>query len=68
MTLQMRDEENRERGREEGREEGRKEGRAEGRIQGMIETLKELEIPTETILKKVKEKFGLTEEAAKKYL
>ena len=26
MTLQMRDEENRERGREEGREEGRKEG------------------------------------------
>ena len=45
MTLQMRDEENRERGREEGREEG---------IKNMIETLKELGIPTETILKKVK--------------
>lgn len=53
---------------EEGMERGREEGRAEGRIQGMIEALKEMGIPLETILKKVEEKFGLSEEDVKKYL
>lgn len=37
-------------------------------IQAMIATLKKLQIPTETILIEICEKFGLTREDAEKYL
>ena len=37
-------------------------------IQAMIATLKKLQIPTETILMEICEKFSLTREDAEKYL
>ena len=52
-------------------EAGHSEGtakRLEQGIQAMIATLKKLQIPTETILIEICEKFGLTREDAEKYL
>ena len=48
-------------------EQGIQKGLEQG-IQAMIATLKELQIPTETILNKVCEKFGLSRQEAEKYL
>lgn len=52
---------------EQGIQKGIQEGLEQG-IQAMIATLKELQIPTETILNKVCEKFGLSRKEAEKYL
>lgn len=49
------------------REEGRKEGREEG-IRGTVSVLKELEVPVQTILTKIQEKYNLSPETARKYL
>ena len=75
MTLLMRDQENIEKGREEGRAEGLKEGKAEGLkegkmegIFGMISSLRDLNIPDNTILQQLQEKFLLTKEESLKYL
>lgn len=75
MTLLMREEEIREEareeglllGRKEGREEGREEGRREG-IYGMVSVLRELNIPSQTILLKIQEQYSLSPEESKKYL
>lgn len=67
MTLLMREAEIREESREEGRLEGRQEGREEG-IKGMVLVLKELGVPTQTILSQIQEKFHLSQELARKYL
>lgn len=48
-------------------EQGIQKGLGQG-IQAMIATLKKLQIPTETILIEICEKFGLTREDAEKYL
>ena len=48
-------------------EQGIQKGLEQG-IQAMIATLKKLQIPTETILIEICEKFGLTREDAEKYL
>lgn len=63
MTLLMREAEIREESREEGRLEGREEG-----IKGMVLVLKELGVPTQTILSQIQEKFHLSQELARKYL
>lgn len=63
MTLLMRDQENIEKGREEGREEGKAQG-----ILGMISALRDLNIPDNTILQKLQEKFLLTKEESQKYM
>ena len=47
------------RGREEGREEG---------ITALVSTLKDMNVPIQTILEKVQEKFNLSLENAKKYI
>lgn len=60
MTLLMRDQENLEKGKEEGRKEGR--------IYGAISVYWDMELPESTIIKKLKEKFHLTEEEAKAYM
>lgn len=60
MTLLMRDQEN--------QEEGREEGRKEGRIYGAISVYWDLNLSENTILKKLEEKFQLTEEEAKEYM
>lgn len=59
MTLLMRDQENLEKGREQGREQG---------IFGMVSALRDLNIPDDTILQKLQEKFMLTIEEAMEYL
>lgn len=59
MTLLMREEEIR----EETREETRKEG-----IQKMVSVLKDLGIPSQTILIKLQEEYNLTPEISKQYL
>lgn len=48
-------------------EQGIQKGLEQG-IQAMIATLKKLQIPTETILMEICEKFSLTREDAEKYL
>ena len=61
----------RKQGHEEGRKEGRKQGREEGREEGIIalvETLKEIGQTSEFIMKKIMQKFSLTEQDAMKYL
>ncbi|MEY8234133.1 Rpn family recombination-promoting nuclease/putative transposase [Lachnospiraceae bacterium 66-29] len=75
MTMLMREAEIREQSREEGRLEGIQEGRLEGRlegveegIKGMVLVLKELGVPTQTILSQIQEKFHLSQELARKYL
>lgn len=55
MTLLMRDQENLEKGMEKG-------------IYGMVTTLKELNISEDVILRKLEEKFQLTEKESKEYL
>ena len=62
-------------GREEGRKEGREEGREEGRKEEMergitilVSTLKDMNVPIQTIQEKVQEKFNLSLETAKKYI
>lgn len=60
MMLLMRDQENRELGREQGRKEGE--------IYGAIRAYQDMDITEDMILKKLKEKFHLSEEDAKKYL
>ena len=52
---------------EQGIQKGLQKGLEQG-IQAMIATLKKLQIPTETILIEICEKFGLTREDAEKYL
>lgn len=73
MTMLMREAEIREQSREEGRLEGIQEGRLEGRlegveegIKGMVLVLKELGVPTQTILSQIQEKFHLSQELARK--
>lgn len=71
MTMLMREAEIREQSREEGRLEGIQEGRLKGveeGIKGMVLVLKELEVPTQTILSQIQEKFHLSQELARKYL
>lgn len=55
MTLFMRDQENVEKGLEKG-------------IMGMVAALKELNIPNDTILQKIQEKFNFTREEAERYV
>ena len=55
MTLLMREAEIREEGREEG-------------IRGMVSVLREMNVPTQTILIKIQKQFNLNPEASKKYL
>lgn len=55
MTLLMKDRENVEKSIEKG-------------ISGMVSALRDLNIPDDTILQKLQEKFALTKEEAKKYL
>ena len=47
------------RGREEGREEG---------IKALVSILKEMNVPIQTILEKVQDKFSISLETAKKYV
>lgn len=54
-------------GLEQGIQKGLEQGIQQG-IQALIATLKKLQIPKETILSEVCEKFGLTREEAEKYL
>lgn len=64
-------EEGRKEGRKKGREEGRKEGREEGReegIRGTVSVLKDLGIPSQTILIKIQEEYNLTPEISRRYL
>ena len=63
MTLMMRDLENIEKGIKQGRDEGLDTG-----IRGMVSVLKEMNVSDEEIIKKLKEKFSLDDEKAKKYL
>ena len=63
MTLMMRDQENIEKGIKQGRDEGLDTG-----IRGMVSVLKEMNVSDEEIIKKLKEKFSLDDEKAKKYL
>ncbi len=46
---------------------GREEGREEG-ITILVSTLKEMNVPIQTIQEKVQEKFNLSLETAKKYI
>ena len=46
---------------------GREEGREEG-ILALVSTLKEMNVPVQTILEKVQDKFSLTLDVAKKYV
>ncbi|MCI8292603.1 MAG: hypothetical protein HFH53_03590 [Hespellia sp.] len=48
-------------------EEGREEGREEG-IAALVSTLKDMNVPIQTILEKLQEKFNLSLETAKKYI
>ena len=48
-------------------EEGKEEGREEG-INALVSTLKDMNVPIQTILEKVQEKFNLSLETAKKYI
>ena len=63
MTLLMRDQENMEKGRKQGMEQGMEQG-----ILGMVSALRDLDIPDNTILQKLQEKFLLTKEESQKYL
>ena len=75
MTLAMKLNESYDEGLERGREEGmllgREEGMSLGREEGaknMAAVLRDLGIAEEVIKTKLEEKFGLTEEEARKYL
>ena len=59
MTLEMRDQENRDIGREEGIEIG---------ILGMVSSLRDFNIPDHDILLKIQEKYGLSQEEAERYV
>ena len=61
-------EEGRKEGREEGREEGRKEGREEGIILGTIETMREDGKTDSEILKRLRDRYQLSEAVAQEYL
>ena len=50
-----------------GREEGRKEEMERG-ITILVSTLKDMNVPIQTILEKVQEKFNLSLETAQKYI
>ena len=52
--------------REEGRKEGKKEGKKEGEIVMLIENYKEFGKSTEDIIKKLMERFQMTEKEAQK--
>ncbi len=54
-------------GRQKGRQEGRQEGRNVG-IQALIETLNEMMVSEEDVMKKVMTKFSLSEEETIKYM
>ena len=56
------------RGRAEGREEGRREGRREGRAEEIIEMGREFGLDDEVILRRLKERIGLSLEEATAYL
>ena len=56
------------RGRAEGREEGRREGRREGRAEEIIEMGREFGLDDEVILRRLKERIGLSLEEAAAYL
>lgn len=60
MTLLMRDQEN--------VEKGMKNGLQKGKIYGAISMCRDLDLPEDVILKKIQDKFHLSEEDAKKYL
>lgn len=49
------------------RNEGLEEGMEKG-INALVSTLKDMNVPIQTILEKVQEKFNLSLEAAKKYI
>ena len=53
-------------GRKEGLSEGRKQGIKEGRLEGIISTCRELGVSFDETVAKVKEKFSLGEEEARK--
>lgn len=63
MTLLIRDQENIEKGRQQGIEQGIEQG-----IKQLVSTLHDLNISDEIILKKIKEKFQLSDEEAGKFL
>lgn len=63
MTLLMRDQENVEKGLEKGLEQGLSKG-----IIGAISMCRDLHLPEDVILKKLIEKFHLTEREARDYL
>lgn len=60
MTLLMRDQEN--------VEKGMKRGLQKGKIYGAISMCRDLDLPEDVILKKIQDKFHLSDEDAKKYL
>lgn len=68
MTLLMRDQENVEKGIQEGLKQGLEQGLKKGKIYGAVLIYKDLNIPSNMILKNLQEKFHLTEAEAKKYL
>ena len=53
--------------RNEGLEEGMEKGMEKG-INALVSTLKDMNVPIQTILEKVQEKFNLSLETAKKYI
>ncbi len=63
VTLLMREQEIWEEAEEKGREKEREEG-----IRGMVTVLKELGIPSKTILSKIQKQYNLSPEISKKYL
>ena len=52
-------------GENQAREEGKKEGIIQGEVNGIIETYKEFEKSTEDIIKKLMERFRMTEKEAR---
>ena len=63
MSLLLRDH----RMRAEGREEGRAEGRAEG-CKALVDSLREFNVTDKEIIKKLMEKFEISEEEATLYI
>ena len=59
----------RQEGREEGRKEGRQEGREEGRILESVQIYRdEMKLDNNTIIARIKEKFGLSQQAAESHV
>lgn len=59
----------RQEGREEGRKEGRQEGREEGRILESVQIYRdEMKLDNNTIIARIKEKFGLSQQAAERHV